>query len=580
MSNAVASLIERGRAARLSGRPMAAIAPLQQAMQLAPDDPLVMQEIGLTCVAIGDIGNALGALVRALAVDPTLPDAGRALAVLLEHNQLTDDSEMTVGVMRQLYQRSDVNPQQLARSTANILLKRRDLQHLLSEIEDGRSVDSWAALPSTLLGEPLLRAMLVSGFNRDATLERWLTRLRRDFLLREPALDPTRIDFAAAIAQQANNNEFVFFESDEEASSVDAITRIDDVRSLLRVAMYRRLDLRPEAPALPERTWPPAIRDLLDRVVRRPLRERQIARDLPQFAAIEDATSALVKDHYEESPYPRWFKLTLPDPGDRKAWVERLLADDRRSVRSDRRLHVLIAGGGTGFQSVSTALAYGPDVDVLAVDLSRASLAYSVCQAEAHGATNLRHMCGDLLEVDRLPGHFDVIESTGVLVCVADPAAALKALVSKLRPGGLLFLALYSEEARRDVVAARDRIAAEGIPDSAHGMRMFRKALMEGPDIPLKADLVASPGFYSLSTCRDFLFHRVEHRFTLEQIGALLPANGLQLRDWDLPPGVQSRFLGRFGPAADVLNLGQWAVFERENPRTFRGMYRFWTQKR
>ncbi len=573
-------LIERGRAARLGGHPAAAVAPLQQAIQLAPDDPLVMQEIGLTCIAIGDIGNALGALLRALAVDPALSDAGRALALLLEHNQLTDDSEMTIGVLRRLYQRGDVNPQQLARSTANIMLKRQDLRQLLSQLQNGDPADSWAALPTGLLGEPLFRAMLVSGFNRDAVLERMLTRLRRDFLLSEPALDPTRIDFAAAIAQQANNNEFVFFESDEEASVVDAITRIEDLRSLLRVAMYRRLDLRPEAAALLERTWPPSVHELLDRVVRRPLREREIARDLPQFAAIDNATSTLVKEHYEESPYPRWFRLTLPDPGSRKAWAERMLAGDRRGIGPDGRLQVLIAGGGTGFQSVSTALAYGPEVDLLAIDLSRTSLAYSVCQAEAQGASNLRHMCGDLLEVDRLPGQFDIIESTGVLVCVADPAAALAALVSKLRPGGLLFLALYSEEARRDVVAARERIAAEGIPDTPAGMREFRKALMEGPDIPLKADLLASPGFYSLSTCRDFLFHRVEHRFTLEQVGALLAANGLQLRDWDLPPGVQTRFLGRFGPAADVLNLGQWAVFERENPRTFRGMYRFWSQRR
>ena len=49
--------------------------------------------------------------------------------------------------------------------------------------------------------------------------------------------------------------------------------------------------------------------------------------------------------------------------------------------------------------------------------------------------------------------------------------------------------------------------------------------------------------------------------------------------DGDLPPGVQARFHDRFGAAADPLDFGLWDTFERENPRTFRGMYSFWSQK-
>jgi 2-polyprenyl-3-methyl-5-hydroxy-6-metoxy-1,4-benzoquinol methylase len=572
-STAIQPLIAHGRAARLAGRPAEAVAPLQRAMQLAPENPQVLQEIGLACIGLGDIGNALGALIRALSIDPALTDAARALTFLLEHQQLTDQSAMTTGVVSRLYDRDDINLQLLARSAGNILLRRADMQMALALSRDGTAADLWAAIPGALMAEPLLLKMLVSGYNRDPEIERLLTALRRSFLLTSPALDRPRVDFAAALAQQANNNEFVFFETAEEAEAVDAIGTLDEPRSLLRVAMYRRVDLRPDTEDLLRRDWPPAVASLLDRIIRRPLRERAIARDLPQFTAIRDATSSLVKSHYEESPYPRWFTLTLPDAGIRKAWVEQMLAADGGA---EHRLQVLIAGGGTGFQSISTALAYGPEVDVLAIDLSRSSLAYSVCQAEKYGATNLRHMCGDLLEVDQWPGEFDVIESTSVLVRVADPAAGL---VGRLRPGGLLFLALHSEEARRDVVAARERIAAAGIADTPTAMRAFRHDLMEGPDLPLKADLLASPGFYTLSTCRDFLFHQAEHRFTLQQVGEMLRANRLALCDWDLPAGVLSRFVGRFGHAADPLNLGQWAAFERENPRTFRGMYRFWCRK-
>ena len=73
----------------------------------------------------------------------------------------------------------------------------------------------------------------------------------------------------------------------------------------------------------------------------------------------------------------------------------------------------------------ASAIGYGSAAEVTAIDLSRASLAYSLRKAREYGVGNLRHLHGDLLQVDLLPQSFDIVECVGVLVCVRDPAGTV-----------------------------------------------------------------------------------------------------------------------------------------------------------
>ena len=54
---------------------------------------------------------------------------------------------------------------------------------------------------------------------------------------------------------------------------------------------------------------------------------------------------------------------------------------------------------------------------------------------------------------------FDFIDTSGVLHHLADPWSGWRILLSLLRPGGPMQVGLYSELARRNVVAARALIA-------------------------------------------------------------------------------------------------------------------------
>ena len=60
-----------------------------------------------------------------------------------------------------------------------------------------------------------------------------------------------------------------------------------------------------------------------------------------------------------------------------------------------------------------------------------------------------RHL--SLYDVDRLPGQFDFINCVGVLHHLPDPVAGLNALASKLAPGGIMHVFVYSELGRWEI---------------------------------------------------------------------------------------------------------------------------------
>ena len=87
------------------------------------------------------------------------------------------------------------------------------------------------------------------------------------------------------------------------------------------------------------------------------------------------------------------------------------------------------------------------------------------------------------------------------------------------------------------------------------------------------------PDFFSLSNCRDLLFHVQETAVTLKQIGGFLRDNKLALLGFDLDAAVLARYRTRFPDDPDATDLSNWADFEAEQPSTFDGMYQFWAAR-
>ena len=242
------------------------------------------------------------------------------------------------------------------------------------------------------------------------------------------------------------------------------------------------------------------------------------------------------------------------------------------------QLDYLVAGCGTG-QQVASLLQRISGIVVTAVDLSLTSLAYAKRMTEALELP-VSYGQADILELGELGRTFDAVEVSGVLHHMAEPLAGWRVLVSLVRPGGFMRVALYSGLARRHIAAAQRLIAAEGWSATPEGIRTARQAISALPDTAPERRVTATLDFFALSECRDLLFHVQEHTFDLPTIAAFLSDNELDLLGFDVDPAVAQRYAQRFPEDAARTNFENWNTFELENPDTFIGMYQFWVQKR
>lgn len=625
----VGALIGRALALAELGNLPEAERSLGRARTIAPRAVEAARHHATVLAELGRLDEAALAFAEALALDPDLGDARAKLVELLcdlgrsaeavergcegmRRAPESQDSHLAftlaltrampaahdpeiVGHIIRCFDTSDIDRDDLAKPAALQLracygldaAPRRAGQEAVE-----RLVREGAMPPS--LSDELLRLLLVKTVNRDLVLEAFLTEIRCGFgLARE--LPPVASPLLAALALQCFNNDFVFALSDEEERQhallkaaieaelpgIPAPDRALEGR-LLRYALYAPLASLEGAPLLADmaqRGWSEHFRPVLRRTLNEPLVERALALSLPSLGASDDETSRKVAAQYEEHPYPRWFALPRPTRMRLSAALRRRFSHATLPAFLEGKLEILIAGAGTGIQPITTALSL-EDVEVLAVDLSRASLAYARRMASELGIGNLRFLQGDLLRLGELGRQFPVIEVVGVLHHLQSPLAGWRVLSGLLRPGGLMRVGLYSEAARGEIVAARARIAALGFAPVPADIRRFRQRVLFGSEAAEFPRLALSKDIYDLSGCRDLLFHACEHRFTLPQVQAMLTELGLDFVGFEHPSAAFPRhYRAAYPEDPGMTDLGNWARFEEAHPDAF-PMYVFWCAKR
>ena len=243
---------------------------------------------------------------------------------------------------------------------------------------------------------------------------------------------------------------------------------------------------------------------------------------------------------------------------------------------------VLIAGCGTGKHAILRPFAYG-DAKITAVDLSKRSLAYASRMSRAFGIENISFYQGDILDLAALDRQFPVIECAGVLHHMKEPEKGWSVLTGLLEPGGVMLIGLYGETPRKDIVAARERIAELGLEPSAKDIRAFRHAMLKG-EYEDFAGLMVFHDFFALSGCRDLIFHVQEHRYTIPQIEKMIADQGLEFlgfQFYEEALGIQNLYRKENPSDAAMTDLAAWARFEAAHPEIFTEMlgYLFWCRK-
>lgn len=562
-----------------------AVFHFESAAALRPDLPETFENLAKAQIRLGKPNEAIHAAARALELEET-PQRREFLGHCMKRIRFTaDDGDRFRNLLLRAFIESWSRPRTLIGACISVI-------KLNGTIKDGimRADAVWPArLPmADLFGgstavalsrDELLLLLLECGPITDLGLERLLTNFRQAMLTAAAAgatPDERLLGLCCAVARQCFINEYIFSVTEVEAEQARHL-RTALQQSLIKgepcpplwlaaVGSYFPLHALANVETLPGRSWPRCVGLLIAQQIEVPARERRIAATLPMITAIEGTVSRAVRQQYEESPYPRWAK---PGPPQQPRIISQRLSKETSDV--------LIAGCGTGLSTVEFALS-ARQARILAIDLSIASLSYAKRAAQDFGLTNVEFAQADILNLGSVGREFDFIDSSGVLHHLADPWEGWRVLLSLLRPGGIIQVGLYSEIARRNIVAARALTAERGYQPTPQDIRRCREDIMASEE-PLLKSVIQWDDFFTSSECRDLLFHVQEIRVTLPEIKAFLAANGVNFAGFNLDPTVLQLFSARFPDRTALTDLDCWHAFETEAPNTFAGMYQFWVQK-
>ena len=529
----------------------------QRVLALLPGDADTLKSLAMLSLAQGDASAAMAHVTQALAVDDT-PRSHRIFADIIQNVRWNEDDPGARALLLRAINGAWSRPWVFMSASLDLIRKRR-------------------AAGGALQDDALLMTLLRLSPNGDIALEAELAAARRQMLLAGGSDD----DFAVTLAMQCFLNEYIWPLAPDEEAEVARLVADPSARSpaqLVALACYLPLGALPDAAALTADT--PALALLLAQQRDEPAQEKRLGAAMPQLTPVSDDISRAVQAQYEANPYPRWTRLPeVIAPAKLGVFLASRFAfmAERVTALPDAP-SLLVAGCGTGQSVIELARGFQWGA-ITAVDLSRASLGHAARKAQEMGVTGIAFGQADILNIAALGQTFDVIECSGVLHHMADPFSGWKALLSVLKPGGLMQVALYSATPRQAIQRTRAFVAEQGFAATAEGIRACRAQLVRQNRLDILGPYLNTLDFFSTSDCRDLIFHVQEHNHTLPQIAGFLAQNGLTFIGMEVNEPVRAAYRARFPEDTACTSLENWAAFEAEKPETFVSMYRFWVQK-
>ena len=564
----------------------------EKAIKINPNDINVLNNLGLTFKELGEYQKAKDCYEKAIKIEPNDINALNKLSTLLGSYKFDykskDDQTSFKKLFISLFNKN-TETNFLFENAKSILFSDEEQ----NQLEDAINSDSLLSnrILQRLLGEELFHLLLQKSITADIFLEKLLTRLRCEILFNLENSDKDNLkkyfNFIISLAEQCWLNEYLYIESEKEIDLVNKLKQkiendeeIDELQiSILgcyiplnsskniigRLLNYKSLNL--------------LFNDLISLQIKEPLKEKELAKSIRSLTEIIDPMSKKVQEQYEEHPYPRW-RFTREYLI--KNSFEYLNGDiNPNKINYNNKFdnpNVLIAGCGTGRHSISANRF--KNANILAVDLSKSSLAYAKRKTEELGFKNIEYLHADILQLKKLNKKFDIIESSGVLHHMKEPITGLKMLLDILEPHGFLKIGLYSEIARRNITEIRKFIKNKNYKGTNKDILACRQDILDKKVDPLIQKVTAYLDFYSTSMTRDLLFHVQEHQFTIPQISKILKDLNLEfLGFFFLNPLVKKKFSKLFPEDKNNVSLDNWHQFEINNPDIFIGMYQFWLRK-
>ena len=566
-----------------------AILVFERALEINSQFPEALNNLGHAHIKKGNIPDAAEKLIMAINIKPDYAQPFIHLSSLLPFLIIREGNPRLEEIMLTLLEKKYVDrPIKISKAINSLLKSNQEIKSCLSLVSSEWNDECTVEQLIKLSNIPLLLKFMELCPIVDLELEWLFRKIRKNILINISALKKSErvFDFCLALAQQCFTNEYIYPVSNQEVKEIEGLEKV--VEDLLEegkqpkeiqvvcLACYKPLHSYEWCSRLDLTSF---VNQLIDWQISEPLREKNIGKNIKFLTGEEDEVSFKVGKQYEENPYPRWVDMGLnfEKKGIREIATDANLFIYDQTIFENNAPRILIAGCGTGQHAISRSQAI-KNCDVLAIDLSTASLAYAERKTQEFGIKNVEYMKADILNLEKLGKKFDIIECVGVLHHMEKPIDGWRVLKNCLKTNGLIRIGLYSKVARESIFEIKNKIDKKKIEREASQMIAFRDELINS-DEPIDESIIGSDDFYSLSGFRDLLFHVQEHTFTISEIIDALGQLQLSFCGFELPnPRVKKDFMELYPNESDFYNLKAWEKFESNNSDAFHGMYQFWCQ--
>ena len=257
-----------------------------------------------------------------------------------------------------------------------------------------------------------------------------------------------------------------------------------------------------------------------------------------------------VRKQYENLPFPprdpeaERYILRISPP-DMLGKINQYCFSGNRDY--SKAFRVLVAGCGTGDSVIWLAYQLrDTQAEIVAIDLSAASLEVAQARARIRGLTNIHWINGSLLDMPSFGvGKFDYITCLGVLHHLPDPAKGLTALESVLADGGAMAIMLYGAIGRSHIYAMQNLLRNLSIGLDAPGERLaFTRNVVA--NLPATNRFRVKEGMTNIerhylsddTNFWDTLLHEQDRAYSASEVREFLAAAGLFLQTFTTYQGA------------------------------------------
>jgi len=466
------------------------------------------QQLALFQMDTGNTVTAINTIQKALNYTPNNKETLYYFSRLLMDIRFTSniDKKLRSNLIRSLTSTAS-DKQFMAHAATSALKCNPEFTRYLTPILNGNiDINYTDSCLINILNDELFISLLTTTLVTDKEFEKLITILRKD-ILKNIIEDDSNIpkksikklaNFITALATQCFNNEYIFYVTTQENKWLDTlISSLNNISIEISphlyaiAATYKPLIQLINAEQVSQINLGHPWNKIISLQVTDLLKEKQLKTEIGTLSEVKNSVSHEVQEQYEENPFPRWLYLPLThNENSIEAYLNKQFPQHYFNETILRPLEILVAGCGTGLIPCTYARIF-PDARILAIDLSRASLAYGKRKAMELGLSNIEFIQGDILALGCLDRKFDFINCYGVLHHTGNIHDSWAILKSLLLPGGFMEIGLYSRIAREGVFSVRNYIEEKNYPTTPEGMRQCRKDLLK-TDKPLLQQVVST----------------------------------------------------------------------------------------